>query len=159
MNEFNGAELSVCFPKQLSITFSFSGQNVTAKWEWKEMEKEDNSIWQVWRWREKTHASSPSTGGKTHEKTSVIQTRRLQSIALLTVAQPNHRCLHPKDQIIDWPRAGDSDMWTQQRKRHISSWERKRQENKWIYWRIVARQEPSVIWDYYAGKVNQQKTC
>jgi len=26
--------------------------------------------------REKTHASSPSTGGKTHEKTSVIQTRR-----------------------------------------------------------------------------------
>ena len=30
---------------------------------------------QAWRWREKTHASSPSTSGKTHEKTSVIQTR------------------------------------------------------------------------------------
>ena len=28
--------------------------------------------------KEKTHASSPSTSGKTHEKTSVIQTRRLQ---------------------------------------------------------------------------------
>ena len=28
-----------------------------------------------WRWREKTHASSPSTSGKTHEKPSVIQTR------------------------------------------------------------------------------------
>ena len=31
---------------------------------------------QVWRWREKTHASSPSTSGKTHEKTCPIQTRR-----------------------------------------------------------------------------------
>ena len=30
---------------------------------------------QDWRWREKTHASSPSTSGKTYEKTSVIQTR------------------------------------------------------------------------------------
>ena len=29
-----------------------------------------------WRWREKTHASSPSTSGKTHEKTCPIQTRR-----------------------------------------------------------------------------------
>ena len=28
------------------------------------------------RWREKTHASSPSTSGKTYEKPSVIQTRR-----------------------------------------------------------------------------------
>ena len=28
--------------------------------------------------KEKTHAPSPSTSGKTHEKTSVIQTRRLQ---------------------------------------------------------------------------------
>merc|ERR1712240_942325 len=30
---------------------------------------------QDWRWREKTHASGPSTSGKTYEKTSVIQTR------------------------------------------------------------------------------------
>ena len=29
-----------------------------------------------WRLRKKTHASSPSTSGKTNEKTSVIQTRR-----------------------------------------------------------------------------------
>ena len=35
--------------------------------------------------KEKTHASSPSTSGKTHEKTSVIQTRRLQfDVWLLT---------------------------------------------------------------------------
>jgi len=32
--------------------------------------------WQAWRLIEKTHASSPSTSGKTHEKPSVIQTRR-----------------------------------------------------------------------------------
>ena len=31
---------------------------------------------EAWRWREKTHASSPSTSGKTNEKLSVIQTRR-----------------------------------------------------------------------------------
>ena len=31
---------------------------------------------EVWRLIEKTHASSPSTSGKTHEKPSVIQTRR-----------------------------------------------------------------------------------
>ena len=29
-----------------------------------------------WRLRKKTHASSPSTSGKTHEKTCPIQTRR-----------------------------------------------------------------------------------
>ena len=29
-----------------------------------------------WRVRKKTHASSPSTSGKTHEKTCPIQTRR-----------------------------------------------------------------------------------
>ena len=29
----------------------------------------------AWRWREKTHAPSPSTSGKTHERPSVIQTR------------------------------------------------------------------------------------
>ena len=29
----------------------------------------------VWRGEKKTHASSPSTSGKSHEKTSVIQTR------------------------------------------------------------------------------------
>ena len=28
-----------------------------------------------WRFTKKTHASSPSTSGKSHEKTSVIQTR------------------------------------------------------------------------------------
>ena len=31
---------------------------------------------QGWRLRKKTHASSPSTSGKTHEKTCPIQTRR-----------------------------------------------------------------------------------
>jgi hypothetical protein len=30
----------------------------------------------VWRGGKKTHASSPSTSGKTHEKTCPIQTRR-----------------------------------------------------------------------------------
>ena len=29
-----------------------------------------------WRFRKKTHASSPSTSGKTHEKTCPVQTRR-----------------------------------------------------------------------------------
>ena len=32
-------------------------------------------IEKAWRLIEKTHASSPSTSGKTHEKPSVIQTR------------------------------------------------------------------------------------
>ena len=31
---------------------------------------------EIWKRREKTHASSPSTSGKTHEKTCPIQTRR-----------------------------------------------------------------------------------
>ena len=38
---------------------------------------------QDWRWREKTHASSPSTSGKTYEKTSVIQTRPEQFDVLI----------------------------------------------------------------------------
>ena len=35
----------------------------------------DFFTWKAWRWREKTHAPSPSTSGKTHERPSVIQTR------------------------------------------------------------------------------------
>jgi len=35
-------------------------------------------------WREKTHASSPSTSGKTHEKPSVIQTRNEEVSRLLS---------------------------------------------------------------------------
>ena len=34
----------------------------------------------VWRGEKKTHASSPSTSGKTYEKTSVIQTWREQFV-------------------------------------------------------------------------------
>ena len=35
-------------------------------------------VTQVWRWREKTHASSPSSSGKSHEKLSVSSSGRQQ---------------------------------------------------------------------------------
>ena len=37
--------------------------------------KRNNYVIKGWRVTKKTHASSPSTSGKTHEKTCVIQTR------------------------------------------------------------------------------------
>merc|ERR1711974_27071 len=45
---------------------------------------------QDWRWREKTHASSPSTSGKTYEKTSVIQTRPEQFDVFIIFAWSCH---------------------------------------------------------------------
>ena len=45
-----------------------------------------NAWVKVWRWRWKAHAFSPSTSGHSFEKTSVIQTRRQESIALSSMA-------------------------------------------------------------------------
>ena len=44
------------------------------------------SLAKAWRVRKKTHASSPSTSGKTHEKTCPIQTRLKTA-----TSKPNHR--------------------------------------------------------------------
>jgi len=47
---------------------------------------------EVWRWREKTHESSPSTSGKTHKRPSVIQTRNEEvsrPIMIFTIAGAN----------------------------------------------------------------------
>ena len=42
-----------------------------------EISSSSSCLWpKAWRVRKKTHASSPSTSGKTHEKTCPIQTRR-----------------------------------------------------------------------------------
>eukprot|EP00405_Crypthecodinium_cohnii_P054427 CAMPEP_0206619402 /NCGR_PEP_ID=MMETSP0325_2-20121206/60801_1 /ASSEMBLY_ACC=CAM_ASM_000347 /TAXON_ID=2866 /ORGANISM="Crypthecodinium cohnii, Strain Seligo" /LENGTH=77 /DNA_ID=CAMNT_0054141753 /DNA_START=578 /DNA_END=807 /DNA_ORIENTATION=+ len=49
---------------------------------------------EAWRLREKTHASCPSSSGKTNEKTSVIQTRRYR-MRLLVHMSANCRTLCP----------------------------------------------------------------
>ena len=63
-----------------------------------EISSSSSCLWpKAWRVRKKTHASSPSTSGKTHEKTCPIETRletRESTIATFALVPPGHHFFH-----------------------------------------------------------------
>ena len=72
--------LSLALQESIRLLDWFAVWLLLASWKLFPRDLADNREWlaraKTWRWREKTHASSPSTSGKTNEKSSVIQTRR-----------------------------------------------------------------------------------